>query len=108
MEPEKKGLVPMVNFMNKIPGGIMLIPLLVGCAINSFFPGFLQIGGATTGVFTSTNAFLGAFFVCVGANLSISGAGKALKVGAMTTCWACPPWPSSPVCPTPTAACSPC
>ena len=41
MEPEKKGLVPMVNFMNKIPGGIMLIPLLVGCAINSFFPDFL-------------------------------------------------------------------
>ena len=85
MEPEKKGLVPMVNFMNKIPGGIMLIPLLVGCAINSFFPGFLQIGGATTGVFTSTNAFLGAFFVCVGANLSISGAGRALKVGAVVT-----------------------
>ena len=85
MEPEKKVLVPMVNFMNKIPGGIMLIPLLVGCAINSFFPDFLQIGGATTGVFTSTNAFLGAFFVCVGANLSISGAGKALKVGAVVT-----------------------
>ena len=36
-------------------------------------------------MFTSTNAFLGAFFVCVGANLSISGAGKALKVGAVVT-----------------------
>ena len=71
--------------MNKIPGGIMLIPLLVGCTLNSFFPDFLQIGGATTGVLTSTNAFLGAFFVCVGANLSISGAGKALKVGAVVT-----------------------
>ena len=79
MQPEKKSLVPMVNFMNKIPGGIMLIPLLVGCTLNSFFPDFLQIGGATTGVLTSTNAFLGAFFVCVGANLSISGAGKALR-----------------------------
>lgn len=85
MQPEKKSLVPMVNFMNKIPGGIMLIPLLVGCTLNSFFPDFLQIGGATTGVLTSTNAFLGAFFVCVGANLSISGAGKALKVGAVVT-----------------------
>ena len=85
MQPEKKSLVPMVNFMNKIPGGIMLIPLLLGCALNSFFPDFLQIGGATTGVLTSTNAFLGAFFVCVGANLSISGAGKALKVGAVVT-----------------------
>ena len=85
MQPEKKSLVPMVNFMNKIPGGIMLIPLLVGCTLNSFFPDCLQIGGATTGVLTSTNAFLGAFFVCVGANLSISGAGKALKVGAVVT-----------------------
>ena len=85
MQPEKKSLVPMVNFMNKIPGGIMLIPLLVGCTLHSFFPDFLQIGGATTGVLTITNAFLGAFFVCVGANLSISGAGKALKVGAVVT-----------------------
>ena len=85
MQPEKKSLVPMVNFMNKLPGGIMLIPLLLGCAVNSFFPDFLQIGGATTGVLTSTNAFLGAFFVCVGANLSVSGAGKALKVGAVVT-----------------------
>lgn len=80
----KKG-IPMVDFMNRIPGGIMLIPLLVGCALNSFFPDFLQIGGATTGVLTSSNAFLGAFFVCVGANLSVSGAGKALKVGAVVT-----------------------
>ena len=55
-------------------------PAAGGCTLNSFFPDFLQIGGATTGVLTSTNAFLGAFFVCVGANLSISGAGKALKV----------------------------
>ena len=75
----------MVDFMNKIPGGIMLIPLLLGCALNSFCPDFLQIGGATTGVLTSSNAFLGAFFVCVGANLTVSGAGKALKVGAVVT-----------------------
>ena len=80
----KKG-IPMVDFMNKIPGGIMLIPLLLGCALNSFCPDFLQIGGATTGVLTSSNAFLGAFFVCVGANLTVSGAGKALKVGAVVT-----------------------
>lgn len=63
----------------------MLIPLLLGCAVNSLFPDFLQIGGATTGVLTSTNAFLGAFFVCVGANLSVRGAAKALKVGAVVT-----------------------
>lgn len=80
----KKG-IPMVDFMNKIPGGMMLIPLLLGCAVNSLFPDFLQIGGATTGVLTSTNAFLGAFFVCVGANLSVRGAAKALKVGAVVT-----------------------
>ncbi len=80
----KKG-IPMVDFMNRIPGGMMLVPLLLGCAVNSLFPNFLQIGGATTGVLTSTNAFLGAFFVCVGANLSISGAAKALKVGAVVT-----------------------
>ena len=77
--------IPIVDFMHKIPGGMMLVPLLVGCAVNSICPSFLQIGGATTGLMTSTSAFLGAFFVCVGANLSINGAPKAIKVGAVVT-----------------------
>lgn len=74
-----------MDFMKKIPGGMMLIPLLLGCAVNSIVPGFLQIGGATTGVLTGSSALLGAFFICVGANLTLSGAPKALKVGAVVT-----------------------
>lgn len=81
----KRRGVPIVDFMHKIPGGMMLVPLLVGCAVNSVFPDFLKIGGATTGVLTSSSAFLGAFFICVGANLTVSGAPKALKVGAVVT-----------------------
>lgn len=81
---QKRG-IPIVDFMQKIPGGMMLIPLLLGCAVNSVFPEFLQIGGATTGVFTGSAALLGAFFICVGANLTIGGAPKALKVGAVVT-----------------------
>lgn len=80
----KKG-IPMVDFMKKIPGGMMLIPLLLGCVVNSIFPAFLKIGGATTGVLAGSTALLGAFFICVGANLTISGAPKALKVGAVVT-----------------------
>lgn len=80
----KKG-IPMIDFMQKIPGGMMLIPLLIGCAVNSLFPQVLKIGGATTGVLTGTSALLGAFFICVGANLTFSGAPKALKVGAVVT-----------------------
>ena len=85
----RKGTRPNGKLHEQIPGGIMLIPLLVGCAINSFFPGFLQIGGATTGVFTSTQSSLaGLRFVRLrlgDPTCSISGAGKALKVGAVVT-----------------------
>ena len=37
--------------IDKIPGGMMAVPLLVGTVINTFFPQALQIGGFTTAVF---------------------------------------------------------
>lgn len=43
--------VPLFDGMNRIPGGLMLIPLLLGSIVGTFFPGFLEMGSFTTGLF---------------------------------------------------------
>jgi 2-keto-3-deoxygluconate permease len=33
--------------INKVPGGLMVVPLFIGMVINTFFPHLLKIGGFT-------------------------------------------------------------
>jgi 2-keto-3-deoxygluconate permease len=40
-----------VDRVNKIPGGMMIIPLFLGSIVGTFFPGFLNIGSFTTALF---------------------------------------------------------
>ena len=35
------------KFINRVPGGLMVVPLFIGMVINTFFPTLLQIGGFT-------------------------------------------------------------
>ena len=42
--------VPIKKWLDKIPGGIIIVPLFLGCLINTFFPAALQIGSFTTGI----------------------------------------------------------
>ena len=76
----------LVKLMNKIPGGIMVIPLLAGVIINTFIPDALQIGGATTGLLKDgTNCLMGLFLICCGASISFKQVGAPLYKGALLT-----------------------
>ena len=46
-----KSTVPLYEWMNRIPGGLMLIPLVLGSVVGTFFPGFLELGSFTTALF---------------------------------------------------------
>ena len=48
---EEKSVIPLYDGMNKIPGGPMVIPLILGSIIGTFFPDFLNLGSFTTALF---------------------------------------------------------
>ena len=77
--------VPIMKTLYRVPGGLVIFPILVGCTLNTLCPNVLQLGGATTALATGTSTLLGAFFVCMGASLQIKNAPKAIKVGAVAT-----------------------
>ena len=42
--------IPIKKWLDKVPGGIIIVPLFLGCIINTLFPAALQIGSFTTGI----------------------------------------------------------
>lgn len=71
--------------VKKIPGGTMVVPLLLGAAINTFFPALLHIGGFTTAVFSNAgaNSLVGISLVFIGSQLRFKEAPEALKRGSV-------------------------
>lgn len=74
------------QFLDRIPGGMMVIPLISGAVINTYFPGILEIGGFTTALFRDgASALIGAFLLCMGSGITLKATGKVLKKGAAVT-----------------------
>lgn len=69
--------------VQKVPGGLMVIPLLLGVVLNTVVPDLLQTGGLTTAIFSSAgaNPLIACFLVCVGAQIQLRQGGQVLKRG---------------------------
>ncbi len=72
--------------IEKIPGGMMVVPLVIGALINTLLPSALEIGGFTTALFKNGAApLIGAFLFCMGAGISVKAAPQALIQGGTIT-----------------------
>lgn len=70
--------------VKKLPGGMMVIPLLLGALTNTFFPQFFSLGGFTEALFkTGATALLAAFLFCSGAQINIKQAGISVSKGVI-------------------------
>jgi 2-keto-3-deoxygluconate permease len=68
--------------MEKVPGGLMLIPLLVGAVIHTLAPDAgLFFGSFTGAMFIGLAPILGVFYVCLGATLDVRATAYIAKKG---------------------------
>ena len=72
-----------LNFMKKIPAGIMVIPLLLGSLVNTLFPNVFEIGGLTAALFSNagTSTLLGVQLFCLGTALQVKDMPKVIRRG---------------------------
>ncbi|MDR2860696.1 MAG: 2-keto-3-deoxygluconate permease [Elusimicrobiota bacterium] len=75
-----------LTMVKKVPGGLMVIPLLLGVLTNTFFPNVLNIGSFTTSLWkTGAMTLIGAFLFCNGAQINVRQAGLPLAKGVLLT-----------------------
>ena len=71
--------------IDKIPGGMMLIPLLIGAVIRTIFPALdknpVFASSFTGGLFTGALPLLAAFYISLGSTIQFRSAGYILKKG---------------------------
>ena len=74
-----------MRFLKKVPAGMMIVPLLLGSFMNTFFPGLLQIGSFTTAVFSNAGAAtaMGIQLFCLGTTLQLRDMPQVVKRGGI-------------------------
>ncbi|AQS08911.1 2-keto-3-deoxygluconate permease [Clostridium saccharobutylicum] len=77
--------IPIKKTLDKIPGGMMVVPLFIGVLVNTFCPQFLQIGGFTTALFgpKASSTILACFMFLIGSQINFKLAPKAIKKGVL-------------------------
>ncbi|NLP22765.1 MAG: 2-keto-3-deoxygluconate permease [Erysipelotrichaceae bacterium] len=71
----------MLKFMRKLPGGTLLVPMLIAALINTFAPNLFKIGGLTEALFTpkGTNYVVGLVCFCSATTIDVKKIGFVLK-----------------------------
>lgn len=66
--------------IDKIPGGLMLVPLFLGALCNTFFPNAgPYLGSFSNGLIKGTVPILAVWFFCMGASIELKATGTMLR-----------------------------
>lgn len=75
--PSRPSRLPLFATVSRIPGGLMLIPLVLGVLMNTLAPSALDIGGFTTALFRDgALPLIAVLIVATGAQITGSRSGK--------------------------------
>lgn len=85
--PERE-VLPLYQMMNRIPGGLMLIPLVIGSVLGTFASGFLGLGSFTTALFADSALPLIALLIfATGTQVTLKTSGPVLATaGTVLLC----------------------
>ena len=76
--------IPIKRFADRVPGGMMTLPLALGALIVTFAPSAPAVFGSFTGaLFTGSLPILAVFYVCIGATVSVRSLPGVLKKGGV-------------------------
>ncbi|CAN5596864.1 2-keto-3-deoxygluconate transporter [soil metagenome] len=68
--------------IERVPGGMMIVPLVVGAAITTLAPHTgVFFGSFTNALFTGALPILAVFYVCMGAKISLSSLPRVIRRG---------------------------
>jgi 2-keto-3-deoxygluconate permease len=74
--------IPIKRSIERVPGGMMVVPLLLGALIATFFPNTPKFFGSFTGaLFSGALTILAVFYVCMGASIDFKATPYILKKG---------------------------
>ena len=74
--------IPIKRAIERVPGGLMVVPLLCGAVATTLFPGAASFFGSFTGaLFTGALPILAVFFVCTGASIDFRATPYLLRKG---------------------------
>lgn len=83
---QKEKDLDILNKLKNIPGGLIIIPLVVAVVIATFAPEAFQIGGYVTALFYDGNsAMMGLFLIICGSAINIKQVGMPLYKGVALT-----------------------
>ncbi len=73
-----------MKFLKKIPGGQIIVPMVLAMLINTIFPKFLGIGGPSTALLQKgSQTLMGLFLIICGSSINIKQAGIPLYKGSV-------------------------
>ena len=74
--------VPIKRSLERVPGGMMIVPLLLGAVIHTLFPSAGPYFGSFTGaLFDGSLTILAVFYVCMGASIDVKATPYILRKG---------------------------
>ena len=74
--------IPIKRAIERVPGGLMVVPLLCGAVATTLFPDAARFFGSFTGaLFTGALPILAVFFVCTGASIDFRATPYLLRKG---------------------------